>query len=129
MSQRAEVERELAALQQRTQLSGTEVRRLEELSRERVQNWRKLLRKHVPQERQILQKMLRGHLTFVPERRGIRNGYRFKGEGSLMPLLSGMIPELSEAFTSSGVPNPNVAPPALGEDGMEWTPITGWVAA
>ena len=50
--------------------------------------------------RQIVQKMLRERLTFRPEQRGGRRGYRFTAEGSIMPLLTGMVPELSQAVAS-----------------------------
>lgn len=94
--QQADLERELGDLQHQTQFSTTDIGRLEHLARERVLGWRKLLRKHVPQARQVLQKMPRGRLTFKPEQRGKRLGYRFTGQGSLMPLLTGMIPEFAE---------------------------------
>jgi hypothetical protein len=94
------VERELADLEGRTQLSDTEVNRLEDLARRKVLDWRKTMRRHVPQARQVLQKMLRGRLTFKPEQRGKQRGYRLTGQGSLMPLLTGMIPELSQAVAS-----------------------------
>jgi hypothetical protein len=48
----------------------------------------------------VLQKALRGRLTFKPEQRGKQRGYRFTGQGSVMPLLTGMIPELSQAVAS-----------------------------
>jgi len=53
------------------------------------------MRKHLPQARQILSKMLRERLTFTPETRGAERGYRFTGEGSLMPLLAGSVSAFS----------------------------------
>ena len=61
---------------------------------------RKVLTKHIPQARQVLAKMMSERLTFKPEMRRGRRGYRFTGRGTLMPLLSGLVPELSEAVAS-----------------------------
>jgi hypothetical protein len=48
----------------------------------------------VPQARQIVQKMLHERLTFRPEEREGRRGYRFIGEGNIMALLTGTVPGL-----------------------------------
>ena len=58
------------------------------------------MRAQIPVARQVLQKMLRDRLVFTPGKRGKQRGYRFSGEGSVMPLLTGMIPELSHAVAS-----------------------------
>jgi len=44
--------------------------------------------------------MLRDRLTFKPEQRSKQRGYGFTGQGSIMQLLTGMIPELSQAMAS-----------------------------
>ena len=51
--------------------------------------------------RQILSKMLRERLVFVPETRNGKAGYRFHGEGSMLKLLSGVVPELSREAVAS----------------------------
>jgi hypothetical protein len=70
------------------------------LARAKVLDFRKTMRAQVPIARQVLQKMLKDRLTFTPEKRGKHRGYRFRGEGSVMPLLTGMLPELSRAVAS-----------------------------
>jgi hypothetical protein len=92
------LESELSALVRREQVSQVEVARLEGLARDAVLGWRKTLRKHIPQARQILQKMLRDRLMFHPEERQGQRGYRFTGQGSIMPLLGGFVPPLSLSF-------------------------------
>jgi hypothetical protein len=77
-------------------------------------DFRKTMRAQIPVARQVLQKMLRDRLAFTPEKRGKQRGYRFNGEGSVMPLLTGMIPELSQA----------VASPSGCEEGRQWQPAT-----
>jgi hypothetical protein len=58
------------------------------------------MRAQMPIARQVLQKLLKDRLMFTPEKRGRQRGYRFSGEGSIMPLLTGMVPELSRAVAS-----------------------------
>ena len=41
--------------------------------------------------RQTLAKMLRGKLVVRPEQRDGQRGYRFTGEGSILPLLTGLV--------------------------------------
>jgi len=105
-ARQAHLERELATLERREHVSHVEVQRLEGLARQKVGEWRGVLRKHAPQARQILSKLLRDRLVFVPERRHGRLGYRFHGEGTIIKLLSGVVPELASVHTGgSGVPN------------------------
>ncbi len=99
-ARRDHLERELVALLRGDQVAGLEVSRLEGLAREKVLEWRGLLRRHVPQARQILRKMLRDRLVFRPERRGTQQGYRFTGEGTIMQLLTGLVPDFSQAVAS-----------------------------
>jgi hypothetical protein len=57
--------------------------------RARLADWRGLLRRQVPQARQILKKLLDGPVVFAPVREGIREGWRFVGFGKLSALLQG----------------------------------------
>jgi DNA invertase Pin-like site-specific DNA recombinase len=107
-----ELQAALNALDQRGELAKAEVSRLAELSRERVLAWGDTLSRHVPQARQILQKVLRDRLTFTPEERDGQRGYRFTAEGSIFPLLVGMVPEfaacpLSQTVASQSIPSWN----------------------
>jgi hypothetical protein len=44
--------------------------------------------------------MLRDKLRFMPDAREGRAGYRFTGEATLTELLTGMVPEFSQAMAS-----------------------------
>ena len=44
--------------------------------------------------------MLRDKLIFTPEPRGDQCGYRFTGQGTITELLTGLVPELSQAVAS-----------------------------
>ena len=82
------------------------MKRLETLARAKVAEWRGTLGKHAPQARQILSKLLREKLVFTPETHKGQRGYRFHGEGTIIKLLSGVVPELASVHTGgSGVPN------------------------
>ena len=54
-SRKAQLEYELAALEPHEALSLTEVGRLENLARHKVQELRKVLRKHIPRHRRYCQ--------------------------------------------------------------------------
>jgi len=108
-----ELQQELAALDHRSYLSDAGARRIEALARAKVSEWSRTMRKQMPIARQVLQKLLKGRLVFTPETRGKVKGYRFTGEGSLIPLLVGMVPDLSQAVAS-----PMSA---------SWNHIAGWL--
>ena len=57
--------------------------------RARLDDWRGLLARHVPQAQQILKKLLAGPVRFMPEREGIRQGWRFSGAATLESCLRG----------------------------------------
>jgi hypothetical protein len=86
---------------------------LEALAREKATEWRSLLRRYTPQARQILAKVLRDKLRFMPETRRGCKGHRFLGEGTLTTLLTGLVPELSQGMAS--------LMPA------SWNRIAGWL--
>jgi len=44
-------------------------------------------------------------LVFLPETRDGKRGYRFHGEGTIIKLLSGVVPELTVHTGGGGVPN------------------------
>ena len=87
--------------------------RVEALARAKAAEWRGLLRRHTPQARQILSKMLRDKLVFRPEARNGRAGWKFSGEATITNLLEGTVPELSHVVAS--------LPPA------SWNQITVWL--
>jgi len=57
--------------------------------RGRLEEWNALLCRQTSQARQILKKLLAGPIRFVPETDGRREGWRFRGNGSLVKLLAG----------------------------------------
>ncbi len=79
-----------------------ERQKLEGLAREKARDWQTLLQRHTPQARQILAKVLRDKLMFLPEVQNGRKGYRFRGEGTIVTLLTGLVPEFSQAVASPG---------------------------
>ena len=104
-SRQAHLEQELSNLDRREKVCSSELQRAEALARQRVSDWRGVLRRQTPKARQILAKLLRERLVFVSERRAGRPGYRFNAQASIVGLLSGTVSELSVLAGDSGVPN------------------------
>ena len=75
-------------------LSELEMNRIEALARHKVAERREVLARRTPHARQMLAKLLRDRLVFVPEQRGDRFGYRFSGDGTIIKLLEATIPDL-----------------------------------
>ena len=97
---KGQLQHDLANLDRRDQLSQIEVSRLAGLARAKVVEWRSLLKRRTRQARQILAKMLRDKLVFRPEQRRSRRGWRFTGEATITELLTGLVPEVSQAVAS-----------------------------
>ena len=56
----------------------------------RLTDWRELLRDHTPKVRGLLKQLIVGRLEMEPDRKfGV---YRFHGTGTLLPLVTGIIP-------------------------------------
>ena len=68
-----------------------DLRRLENRLRERLDDWKDLLTRHVPQARQILRKLLVGRLVFAAKSDGKSGGYAFSGQGTPGRLLAGLV--------------------------------------
>jgi len=64
---------------------------------EALADWQGSIRKHVPQARSMLRKLLQGRLTVTPEERDGVPGFRFTGKGTLQDLLTGWLPDLPQA--------------------------------
>ena len=105
-ARRAVVLDELRALE----LAGrpTDASALREELRGRLEEWNALLDRQTSQARQILKKLLAGPIRFVPETDGRREGWRFRGNGSLVKLLAGSQWASMVASPSGSIP--------------EWTP-------
>ena len=86
-TRRAELNQAVAALErQQEQLKASGLRADVE---HRVQEWRDLMMRHVPQARQILRK-LKVAIQFEPIENDERVGYRFRGTASITGLLAGL---------------------------------------
>jgi hypothetical protein len=57
----------------------------------RLVDWQALLRSNTAEARRILVKLLNGRLTFTPKREGSREFYELTGEGTVRPLLEGIV--------------------------------------
>ena len=65
-----------------------------------LRTWRGLLRRHTPQARQIVAKLLTDRLTFVSETRDSVSGFRVSGVGSLLKFVDELLPQFSQAVAS-----------------------------
>ena len=65
---------------------------LERRLRGAVTEWRDVLGRQVAQARQIVTKLLADRLTFVPECRNGRRGFRFQATGTVDKLIAGVVP-------------------------------------
>lgn len=58
--------------------------------------WREALGREVVRARQVVTKLLASRLTFTPESRDGRDGFRFMATGNVAKLIAGVVPgELS----------------------------------
>lgn len=80
----------------------TDTKALREAVRQRLAGWRELLRANTAEARRIMAKLLKGRLVFTPKRDGDREFYEFSGEGTIQPVIEGIVPE---AITTFGVPS------------------------
>jgi site-specific DNA recombinase len=105
-SQIAALQQQLDHLQPRPQFSGATISRIEALARGKLQDFRKTMHSQIPVGRQVLQLLLHDRLVFTPEKRGKVHGWRWQGEGSLVPLLEGLLPGLQLAQASRPMASP-----------------------
>ena len=85
---------------------------LEVSLRNTLDDWRGALRRHVPQARQMLRKLLVGKLAMTPLRVGRKGAFDFRGEASLGRLITGL----------AGFPR-TVASPSI----PSWNQIAGFL--
>jgi hypothetical protein len=69
--------------------------------RARLEDWRELLREETPHARGLLKQLIVGRVLMEPDRE--RVCYRFRGTGTLLPLVEGIMPAM--VSTERGVPN------------------------
>jgi hypothetical protein len=82
--------RELASLEQLTKAATLDPAALEGDLRARLEEWRELLRRHIPQARQVLKKLLVGPLRFMPQRNGEERYYEFTAQIALGRVFNGI---------------------------------------
>jgi hypothetical protein len=106
-AERAAAERELAALDKAHRTTPTDAATIEAALRGRLTEWRSLLRRHVPQARQILKKLLIAPVRFAPQREGDTRYYEFTAQVAFGRIFNG----IADAIW--------VASPAR-QDGLYW---------
>ena len=87
MRMAAEVQDSLARLELQTIAPPLDIRALRPRIAELLGDWRGLAAKHVQTTRQLLRKLLVGRITFSPEAASGAGVYRFRGQGTLAPII------------------------------------------
>jgi hypothetical protein len=82
------LQRDLAVLD-RPRSDPTDANTIRESLREKVSEWKGLLRKHAPIARQMLRKMIDGRIVFTPQPE--TRSYGFKIPGDLSSLFNGLV--------------------------------------
>lgn len=75
-----------------------------------VQQWHDVLGRQVVVARQIVRKLIDGKITFTPEERDGRKGFRFKAIGTLTPFLEGVIPGAAARLQVMASPTGTISP-------------------
>ena len=89
-NERAQHERELEALRRLGLTTSVDKVTLERDLRRRLGEWRALLRRHVPQARQIIKKLLAAPLRFTPVTENGARYYEFTAQIALGRVFSGI---------------------------------------
>jgi hypothetical protein len=84
---------ELRELLTREEMPRLDLRHLRSEAQRLLNEWRRLLRKHVEQGQQVLQKLIEGRLTFEPREDATGRYYAFRGVGTVTKLLAGLVPQ------------------------------------
>ena len=84
------VAQELSRLDSLAQVVSLDAKRLAKDLRSRLGDVPSLFARHVPQARQMLRKLLDGHIACEPIMEGGKTGYRFTATGTFDRLLTGM---------------------------------------
>jgi hypothetical protein len=89
-SEHDQLRRELAVIDQAGKAAQLDPKAIERELRAKVADWRGLLRRHTPQARQVLKKLLAGPLVFSPVRDGRQRYYEFKAPIAIGRIISGL---------------------------------------
>jgi hypothetical protein len=87
-TQRETIRRELASLD--ATLKPIDWRRLDREITTKLTDWKALLRRHVPQARQVLKKLIAGPIVFTPHRENGARYYAFRAEVNLGKVIAGL---------------------------------------
>jgi hypothetical protein len=90
--QRTGLYERLAAIAGLGKIASLDPKRIEVDPNERLADWRRLLRRHVSETRQILRKLIVGRLAFTPREGADARWYEFTGLGILGNVVSGLAP-------------------------------------
>jgi hypothetical protein len=88
--ERETLRRELAALDRAGKAAHFHPKSVERELRKQLEDWRTLLRRHIPLARQVLKKLLAGSLVFSPVRDGGERYYEFRAPIALGRILTGL---------------------------------------
>ena len=90
-SRQQELRKGLAEHPLQTEISSVDEARFKQAAKQRIQDVRGLLSRHVAQSRQILRRLLKGKIKFAPVNIEGIPGYRLTGEGSYGHLLANIL--------------------------------------
>ena len=114
-ARKAALVRELAMLGERTATVRCDPATVKSRVAGVVSDWQTTIRRHIPQARSMLRKLLKGRLTVTPEERNRVPGFRFHGAGTIKEVLRGWFPDFPQ-----GVASPICA---------SWNQLHGWLSA
>jgi chromosome segregation ATPase len=89
-AERDRLRREIATLDRAGKITLGNWKAVERELQSKLTEWRTLLRKHIPQARQILKKLLAGPLVFSPVRNGHERYYEFRAPIALGRIINGL---------------------------------------
>ena len=129
-TERNTLRRKIAALETACRASAFDPQTVERQWRAKLEDWRGLLRRHVPQARQVLRKLLTGHVLFKPFRNGRTRYYEFSAPIGLGRILSGLACATMVASPTGFEPYPTASTLSCGA----WRPASRtasrrWLAA
>ena len=89
-AQRDTLTTQIASLTGAERAAKVDWKTVEQQLRAKLDEWRQLLGRHVPQARQVLKKLLLGPIVFTPHREATERYYSFRASVNLRKLLTGI---------------------------------------
>ena len=90
---------ELRELLTREEMPRLDLRHVRSEAQRLLNEWRRLIRKHVEQGQEVPQKLIEGRLTFEPREDATGRYYAFRGAGTVTKLLAGLVPQNVASLT------------------------------